>query len=399
MWRLSVIFLIILINSHFVISDLVDADIIEAISPEVNTEPEISIENDRSQIEGRSYSGAQLWRIPYTGMDYKNAISELQKTYQTNMWNLQMANASNAYVDMFVKQSVVDDAREFLKKSQVPFEVIIEDIQDSIESQNPPLDDIDSWQNRDGHPMTWTAYHRLNDIHLYMDFLAKSYPNLCSVKTIGKSVENRPLKVLRISNGNPTNKAIWIDAGIHAREWISPAAVTYLADNFVANWDSESADIKSIDWYILPVMNPDGYEYTHRNDRLWRKNRRRHTFCVGTDLNRNYGHKWGGQGASRQPCSETFAGSKAFSEPETKAVDDFLKSSAANFKASLSFHSYGQYILYPWGYDRKVPADHQDLDNVAKEAAAAIKNVDGKIYTVGPAGSTLYPAAGGSDDW
>lgn len=116
-------------------------------------------------------------------------------------------------------------------------------------------------------------------------------------------------------------------------------------------------------------------------------------------MNRNYGHKWGGQGSSRQPCSETFAGSKAFSEPETKAVNDFLRTSPANFKASISFHSYGQYILYPWGYDRKVPADHLELDKIAKEAAAAIKAVDGKVYTVGPAGSTLYPASGGSDDW
>lgn len=67
-----------------------------------------------------------------------------------------------------------------------------------------------------GHPMTWTAYHRLSDINGYLDYLAKSYPNLCSVRSIGNSIENRPLKVLRISNGNPSNRAIWIDAGIHA---------------------------------------------------------------------------------------------------------------------------------------------------------------------------------------
>lgn len=120
---------------------------------------------------------------------------------------------------------------------------------------------------------------------------------------------------------------------------------------------------------------------------------------MGVDLNRNYGYKWGGQGASRQPCAETFAGAGPFSEPETKAVENFLTTSAADFKASLSFHSYGQYILYPWGYDRKVPPDHEDLDRVGKEAAAAIKRVHGNEYTVGPAGSSLYPAAGGSDDW
>jgi murein tripeptide amidase MpaA len=131
---------------------------------------------------------------------------------------------------------------------------------------------------------------------------------------------------------------------LNRREWISPAAVTYVIDSIVTNWDSESQDIRSIDWYILPVMNPDGYEFTFRGDRLWRKNRRRHTLCSGVDLNRNYGHRWGGQGSSKQPCSETFAGSRAFSEPETNAVQRFLKESAANFKASLSFHSYGQYM-------------------------------------------------------
>lgn len=146
-------------------------------------------------------------------------------------------------------------------------------------------------------------------------------------------------------------------------------------------------------------MNPDGYEHTHTRDRLWRKNRRRNTFCMGVDLNRNYGYKWGGQGASRQPCAETFAGAGPFSEPETKAVENFLTTSAGNFKASLFFHSYGQYILYPWGYDRKVPPDHEELDRVGKEAAAAIKRANGHDYTVGPAGSSLYPAAGGSDDW
>lgn len=72
----------------------------------------------------------------------------------------------------------------------------------------------------------------------------------------------------------------------YSREWISPAAVTYVIDSIVSNWDSEAPEIRAIDWYILPVMNPDGYEFTFRGDRLWRKNRRRHTLCAGTDLNR-----------------------------------------------------------------------------------------------------------------
>jgi carboxypeptidase A4 len=184
-----------------------------------------------------------------------------------------------------------------------------------------------------------------------------------------------------------------------SREWISPAVVTFIIDNYAENWSEQNEEIKNIDWYFLPVMNPDGYEYTHIKDRLWRKNRRSNIFCDGVDLNRNYGYQWGGQGASRNPCTETYAGSGPFSEPETKAVQLFLSNSAKNFKASVSIHSYGQYILYPWGYDRKMTQDHNDLDLIGKKGAEAMKLVNGNQYTVGPAGSTLYPAAGGSDDW
>lgn len=68
----------------------------------------------------------------------------------------------------------------------------------------------------------------------------------------------------RISNGNAKNKAIWIDGGIHAREWISPASVTYIVNDLVENWDEQPQHIRNINWYVLPVHNPDGYEYTHR---------------------------------------------------------------------------------------------------------------------------------------
>lgn len=174
----------------------------------------------------------------------------------------------------------------------------------------------------------------------------------------------------RISNGNPKNKAIWIDGGIHAREWISPASVTYILNELVEEWDDQPAYVQNINWYVLPVLNPDGYEYTHRVDRLWRKNRGAGSFrCSGVDLNRNYAYHWGEKGTSQRPCSEIYAGPKAFSEPETSAQKRFFDNTKENFKAFLTFHSYGQYILYPWGYDTFVPPDHEDLDRVGKLGA------------------------------
>ncbi|XP_059617144.1 carboxypeptidase B-like [Phlebotomus argentipes] len=317
-------------------------------------------------------------------------------TADVAMWNL-----NGTSVDMFLKRPVISEARKLLENAKVPFDVVIDDLQHAIDTENPPPEVIEQLQNRKGHRMTWSAYHRLSDVHGYLEYLAKTYPELCSVQSIGNSIEGRPLLVLRISNGGVHNKAIWIDGGIHAREWISPATVTYIIDQLVEYREDQPKYVQDIDWYILPVANPDGYEYTHLVDRLWRKNRRPSTNgrCHGVDLNRNFGYHWGGQGASRQPCAETFAGQNAFSEPETLAQRDFFARSGANFQGYLSFHSYGQYILYPWGYDRVVPPDHKDLEKLGREAAALMKQSGGATYSVGPSGSLLYPASGGSDDW
>lgn len=80
-------------------------------------------------------------------------------------------------------------------------------------------------------------------------------------------------------------------------------------------------------------------------------------------------------------------------------LQNFIMTSSANFKLYVSYHSYGQYILYPWGYDKVVPPDHADLDVVGKKAAQAIQKTGGTPYKVGASSIVLYPAAGGSDDW
>nr|XP_023027547.1 carboxypeptidase B-like [Leptinotarsa decemlineata] len=239
----------------------------------------------------------------------------------------------------------------------------------------------------------------MSDIHGFLDYTAETYPDLCTIQTIGNSVQGKPIKVLKISNGNRSNKAVWIDGGIHAREWITSAVVTYIINHVVLNFENEPQYMQNVDWFIAPLLNPDGYEYSHTVDRLWRKNRARSGQCAGTDLNRNFGYRWGGQGSSKNPCTETYGGSGPFSEPETRAVQQFITGNPAKWRAYISFHSYGQYILYPWGYSKAVPPDYKDLEMVAKQAAAAIRNVGGPSYTTGPAGNTLYPAAGGSDDW
>ncbi|XP_076632656.1 carboxypeptidase B [Colletes latitarsis] len=299
-----------------------------------------------------------------------------------------------------VRSEEIPRVARYLKQKDLEYQVVIDDLQKQIDEENDILSEEEmlELEGRKGHRMEWSSYHRLEDIHTYLDYLAETFPDVCSVVSIGNSVEGRPLKVLRISNGNQNAPAVWIDGGIHAREWISPAAVTYIIDYLVEN--SENLET---DFYILPVANPDGYEYTFVRDRLWRKNRKRAigSSCTGVDLNRNFGYRWGGMGTSKDPCREIYAGSGPFSEPETNAIKNFFEASAANFKAYLSFHSYGQFILYPWGYDKRVPPDYADLEKVGRQMSSAMRKAGGANsgYTVGNSATTLYAASGGSDDW
>ena len=96
---------------------------------------------------------------------------------------------------------------------------------------------------------------------------------------------------------------------------------------------------------------------------------------------------------------ETYRGSGPFSEPETRAMKNFLESGVADFQLYLTFHSYGQYILYPWGYDKLDTRDWAQLKHIGERAGRALRNKNGVNYQVGSAAKMLYPASGGSDDW
>lgn len=103
---------------------------------------------------------------------------------------------------------------------------------------------------------------------------------------------------------------------------------------------------ENVDWYIIPVFNVDGFVYTHTTNRMWRKTRKpASSLCDGTDANRNFDYYWFQGGASNNPCSETYAGTTAFSEPETIALASYYASVHENVTAYISFHSYGQYLM------------------------------------------------------
>ncbi|XP_022823025.1 carboxypeptidase B-like isoform X2 [Spodoptera litura] len=252
--------------------------------------------------------------------------------------------------------------------------------------------------------MDWKKYHRLSVIYAFIDELERDYPAICTVSVIGKSVEGRDIKMLKISNSNADNSGVWLDACIHPREWISVAVITYIADMLVKNFHSLSSAITSKDWHIIPVLNPDGYEYTHTHERMWRKNRARYGGqCVGVDLNRNFSYGWGQingeEGSSDEPSHIFYRGPAPFSEPETVAVRDTILGSITPFKVFISFHSYFELIIFPWGNRQDPCPDYLHLLEGGTVMARAIHETSGKTYKVGNTKDLTYYACGTSIDW
>jgi hypothetical protein len=234
--------------------------------------------------------------------------------------------------------------------------------------------------------------------------------------------------VLKVCRGGCGNKpAIWIDGGLHGKEWLSPAVVTYLIKELVEGDSNHPELTQNLDWYFLPVHNPDGYVHTQsvqdQNDpkysdaRYWRGTRStQNNRCKtgkhkwGVDGNRNWDFHWGEVGSSDNPCdsSQTYRGPEAFSEIETRNVRDFLLSHKINIKLFITYHSFSQMVLLPYNYAKCInkttgecsqkPDNYMKILDLANIGNAALKKKHGREYEVG-CSCILYVASGTSQDW
>ncbi|EFO26494.1 hypothetical protein LOAG_01994 [Loa loa] len=250
------------------------------------------------------------------------------------------------------------------------------------------------------------AYHRYDEIVEYLKMLSRLHPNLAEIFNITRTYEGRDLIGIKIGSHASFKSAIFIDAGIHAREWIAPAVALYIISKLVTEYTKDSDlthMVDKFDWYIVPVANPDGYEYSMTTDRLWRKTRSRNAtinkWCVGADANRNWGYRWGEAGANRSPCSNIYPGSAAFSEVETAGIRDFITRQILDLKVYVSLHSYGQLFLAPWGYTNDKPNNYYDQKQAASLAVEAIRKKTGAKYNYGTISELMYPASGTSIDY
>nr|QEI22872.1 putative zinc carboxypeptidase [Oryctes rhinoceros] len=337
------------------------------------------------------FDNFQVHRIIPTTESQVQALRELQENNVAyNFWS--GVEGIEQPVDIMIPPHLINDFQDFLSLQQLTSEVFIDNVQDRIDNEKPKV------QSR---AFGWTDYYRLNDIYAWLDSIVAEFPNVVTPVVGGSSYEGRQIRGVRVSYSSANrNRTVFVEAGIHAREWITNAVSTYILNQLLRSSDSRIRAIAQYyDWYFFPSVNPDGYEYSHTTNRMWRKTRTPYGSCYGADPNRNWGYRWNTGGASTNPCSDTFAGPNPFSERSTSTLSQFFTGISSQTVAYISFHSYSQLLLIPYGHTTQNLDNYAELKQVGDRAAAALASRFGTRYTVGNIAATIYVATGGSMDW
>ncbi|HEY5877747.1 MAG TPA: M14 family zinc carboxypeptidase [Nakamurella sp.] len=223
------------------------------------------------------------------------------------------------------------------------------------------------------HDQGWTAFRPYGAPGGIKDELYATVAGsrgLAKIVTIGKSVNGQDIVAVKVTRG-----AHWLPDGLrpavlysstqHAREWITPEMTRRLLHHFLDNYGRDATItnlVNTTELWFVPVLNPDGYDFTFTDgNRLWRKNLRDNngdgqiTVGDGVDLNRNFAVKWGydNEGSSPQSSSDTYRGAGPNSEPETQAIDRFMK--RMKFEFLVNYHSAAELLLYGVGWQVSTP--------------------------------------------
>lgn len=256
---------------------------------------------------------------------------------------------------------------------------------------------------------TMGGFYTYEEMLAELDRMLALYPHLISVRTPVDNIvthEDRPIYWLQISDNPNEAEAdepqVLYTALHHAREPQGLSQLIFYMWYLLERYDTDPEIQYLVDntaMYFMPCLNPDGYVFNQTTNPngggFWRKNRRDNgDGTMGVDLNRNYGYEWGydNQGSSPNTDSQTYRGPSGFSEPETQAVRDFCN--IHDFKIALNYHTFGNLLIYPWGF-LDTPTEDAPIFNGFAEAM--IREND---FLAGTGTETVgYVVNGDSDDW
>uniref|UniRef100_A0A452E6W5 Carboxypeptidase A3 n=1 Tax=Capra hircus TaxID=9925 RepID=A0A452E6W5_CAPHI len=311
------------------------------------------------------FDGDKVLRVKLQDEKQANIIKDLAKTSQLDFWYPDATHhvAANTTVDFQISAKESQFVQSVLDQNQMHYEILIHDVQEEVEKQFDVKED-----NPGRH--SYAKYNNWSKIVAWTEKMVHKHPQMVSRIKIGTTVEDNPLYILKATKTYGKNKIM-----------------TKL--------------LNRMNFYVLPVFNVDGYIWSWTQNRMWRKNRSRNenSKCIGTDLNRNFNVSWNSFPNTNDPCQEIYRGPAPESEKETKAVSDFIRSHLKSIKAYITFHSYSQMLLFPYGYTSELPPNHKNLAKAAKITTNVLSTPYETHYTYGPIASTIYPTSGSSLDW
>ena len=328
--------------------------------------------------------------------------------YQLNSLGAEIDHATykkGEYIEFAASSRFVDR----ISYLDIEFEIIHEDLQSFYESR------LYSIESRDFDYGSMGGYYTHEEINEHLQEISEDYPTLVSsLQVIGQSLEGRDIYAIKLSD-NPNvdeNEPEVLYTGLHhAREPMSYMNLFYYMYWLLDNYDSDdlaSGILDNRELWFIPCLNPDGLvynqEYAPNGGGMQRKNHREtcsnnnnQNNWDGIDLNRNYGFMWGydDQGSSPDPCNQTYRGPSSFSEPETRAIRDFVLEH--DFLAAFNYHSYGNLLIHPYGYIPGLLPPEPDLSTFREYGNEMTKYNN---YLMGTGIETVgYTVNGEADDW
>ncbi|EXJ66323.1 uncharacterized protein A1O5_10475 [Cladophialophora psammophila CBS 110553] len=356
------------------------------------------------------YGGDVVLRFQVKSEEEAKAISEAADILYLDIWE-----ATNEWVDIRIAKEVVPSfvglLPSSLHDSYIP---LMHDLARAVYDtypESPFADEKTSslttphdWRVKGNtpHDLFFQDYQPLSVLYPWLRLLASLFPTHASLMSIGTSAEGRDIPALRIgaqvddssTDSHASRHTLLIVGGSHAREWISVSTVAYIAYSLVTRYGHPQFPevtkiLNHFDLILVPVLNPDGYEYTWTTDRLWRKNRQATSipFCPGIDLDRAFRFGWDGYGNTDNACSDDYAGPGPLTAVEAQTLTEWAQNLTRNnnvtFMSYLDFHSYSQEVLYPYSYTCETdPPNLEDLEEVALGIAKSLRLTNGHYYGV-----------------
>ncbi|XP_026736474.1 carboxypeptidase B-like [Trichoplusia ni] len=349
------------------------------------------------------YEGFGLYKITVKTPEQIELVNYLSQTLDLDVWSNAVPGRAGQVLVQKDKKALFQNE---LKGAGIEFTLETDDIKELLDLEDRLLEAASMKRNNASRldSLPFDQIYNYHQVDAFLELLAETYSNTVTLVNAGKSVEGRDIKYIKISTTNfeDTSKpVVFLESLLHAREWITLPATLYAIHKLVIDV-TERDLVQDIDWIILPIANPDGYEHTHGEFRLWRKNRSTaHSIvCSGVDLNRNFDIAWS-TASSNNACSDTFHGSAPFSEPETTIIKSIFDQYGDRMELFLDIHSFGSMILYGYG-NGQLPSHGLFLHLLGINMASSIDNVKmswNPNYVVGNVAHVLYDASGSAGDY